>query len=414
MIYWETNCTTLILSVLVLKSNCFEKTKQYQESSNHDMMKMKIRLKEGKIVMVKKLNELREWMDMQGAEVAFLTDPENIAYLTGYHSDPHERVLGLALFSEHDPFLFTPALEVEDARGSSFNYDVYGYQDTENPFEIIAREIKNRVASPTRIAIEKSHMSMDRFEQFSGYFNATSYLSIENKLQMLRLIKTPEELSILKEAALLADEAVKIGIAEIAEGKTETEIVAKIEYEMKKKGISKMSFETMVLTGANGALPHGTPGATKIKKGDLVLFDLGVVHKGYSSDTTRTVAFGEISDEQKRIYETVLEAQLAAIDQVKAGVPAKEIDLAARNVIRKAGYGDYFPHRLGHGLGASVHEFPSITETNEMPLAENMVFTIEPGIYVPGIAGVRIEDDIVVTSEGYEILTEFTKDLLSV
>lgn len=114
---------------------------------------------------------------------------------------------------------------------------------------------------------------------------------------------------------------------------------------------------------------------------------------------------------KKKIYNTVLKAQLAAIDKVKAGVPAKEVDLTARNIIKDAGYGDYFPHRLGHGLGASVHEFPSITETNEMALQENMVFTIEPGIYVPGVAGVRIEDDIVVTKDGYEVLTEFPKEL---
>lgn len=133
--------------------------------------------------------------------------------------------------------------------------------------------------------------------------------------------------------------------------------MAKIEYEMKKKGVTAMSFDTMVLTGKNGALPHGTPGETKIKKGDLVLFDLGVVHKGYCSDITRTVAFGDISDEQKKIYDTVLEAQIAAVEKVKAGVKASEIDLTARNIIREAGFGDYFPHRLGHGLGASVHEF---------------------------------------------------------
>ncbi|EUJ66008.1 proline dipeptidase [Listeria fleischmannii FSL S10-1203] len=150
----------------------------------------------------------------------------------------------------------------------------------------------------------------------------------------------------------------------------------------------------------------------KLKKGDLVLFDLGVVHKGYCSDITRTVAFGEITDEQKKIYDTVLDAQQKAIAKVRAGVPAKELDITARDTIRAAGYGEFFPHRLGHGLGASVHEFPSITETNEMPLSENMVFTIEPGIYVPGVAGVRIEDDIVVTKDGYEILTEFPKELL--
>lgn len=254
-------------------------------------------------------------------------------------------------------------------------------------------------------------MSVDRYEQLGGLFSGSSFIPIEHKIEQIRLIKTEAELKILKEAALLADYAVQVGVDEIAEGKTEAEIVAKIEYEMKKKGVTAMSFDTMVLTGKNGALPHGTPGETKIKKGDLVLFDLGVVHKGYCSDITRTVAFGDISDEQKKIYDTVLEAQIAAVEKVKAGVKASEIDLTARNIIREAGFGDYFPHRLGHGLGASVHEFPSITETNSMELQENMVFTIEPGIYVPGVAGVRIEDDLVVTKDGVQVLTEFPKTL---
>ncbi|MBC8930179.1 aminopeptidase P family protein, partial [Escherichia coli] len=158
-------------------------------------------------------------------------------------------------------------------------------------------------------AIEKKHMSVDRYEQLGGLFSGSSFIPIEHKIEQIRLIKTEAELKILKEAALLADYAVQVGVDEIAEGKTEAEIVAKIEYEMKKKGVTAMSFDTMVLTGKNGALPHGTPGETKIKKGDLVLFDLGVVHKGYCSDITRTVAFGDISDEQKKIYDTVLEAQ---------------------------------------------------------------------------------------------------------
>ncbi|MBF2483809.1 M24 family metallopeptidase [Listeria welshimeri] len=361
--------------------------------------------------MEKNIDVLQNWLKDQGAEVAFLTDPENIAYFSGYHSEPHERVLGLAVFPESEPFLFTPALEVEDVRGGDWTHPAYGYNDTENPFIIIADEIKKRVANPTKFAIEKKHMSVDRFEQLSGLFSGCSFIPIEHKIEQVRLIKTEAELKILKEAALLADYAVQVGVDEIAEGKTEAEIVAKIEYEMKKKGVTAMSFDTMVLTGKNGALPHGTPGETKIKKGDLVLFDLGVVHKGYCSDITRTVAFGDISDEQKKIYDTVLEAQVTAVKKVKAGVKASEIDLTARNIIREAGYGDYFPHRLGHGLGASVHEFPSITETNNMELQENMVFTIEPGIYVPGVAGVRIEDDLVVTKDGVQVLTEFPKTL---
>ena len=203
----------------------------------------------------------------------------------------------------------------------------------------------------------------------------------------------------------------KWDVHEIKEGKTELEIVAAIEYELKKKGITDMSFATMVLTGANGASPHGTPGQTKIQKGDFVLFDLGVIVDGYCSDITRTVAYGEINDKQKEIYDTVLKAQLAAIDASNPEVTCANVDLTARKIISDAGYGEYFPHRLGHGLGIGVHEYPSLTETNELQLEAGMVYTIEPGIYVPNVAGVRIEDDILVTKNGVEILTKFPKEL---
>ena len=165
------------------------------------------------------------------------------------------------------------------------------------------------------------------------------------------------------------------------------------------------------LSGPKTASPHGVPGDRKIQKGDFILFDLGVVYNGYCSDITRTVAFGEPTDAQREIYETVKKAEQAAVDLVGPGVQAKEIDDAARNVIDDAGFGDYFTHRIGHGLGISVHEYPSITGTNEMELEEGMVFTIEPGIYKSDVTGVRIEDDVVVTADGVEVLTKFPKDL---
>ncbi len=184
-----------------------------------------------------------------------------------------------------------------------------------------------------------------------------------------------------------------------------------IEFEMKKKGAEKMAFDTMVLSGPKTASPHGTPGERKIQKGDFILFDLGVVYEGYCSDITRTVAFGEPSEKQREIYETVKKAEQTAIDMIRPGVKARDLDKAARDVITEAGYGEYFTHRLGHGLGISVHEFPSVTGTNEMELEEGMVFTVEPGIYHPEITGVRIEDDVVVTSDGVEVLTKFPKEL---
>lgn len=362
-------------------------------------------------MMQNRMANLSKWMKENQIDVSVITSTENVFYLSGFYSDPHERLLGLVLFQEEEPFLVCPAMEKGDAKRSGWDYDIIGYTDIENPWDLIHKKIKARTNKITKVAIEKEHLNVERYEALNTMFPNTTYASAEEKLQQLRMIKDDKEMSILREACKLADYAVEVGCSEIREGKTELEIVAAIEFELKKKGITDMSFATMVLTGANGASPHGTPGMTKIQKGDLVLFDLGVIVDGYCSDITRTVAFGDINDKQQEIYDTVLKAQLAAIDASKSGVTCSEVDLTARKIISDAGYGEYFPHRLGHGLGIGVHEYPSLTETNSLKLEPGMVYTIEPGIYVPNVAGVRIEDDVLVTENGVEILTKFPKEL---
>ncbi|KUP06669.1 metallopeptidase [Bacillus coahuilensis m2-6] len=357
--------------------------------------------------MNKRIDSLQAWLKENGQDACLVTSTENVFYLSGFRSFPHERLLGLFIFPDKAPLLIVPKMEVEDAKHSGYCDEILGYTDIENPWELI-----QRITGPLdRVAIEKTHLNVERLEALHHYLDVKETSNVEEKLQVLRMIKDQKELHILKEAAELADFAIEVGVSEISEGKTELDIIAAIEYELKKKGIREMSFQTMVLTGKNGASPHGTPGLTPISKGDLVLFDLGVVHKGYCSDITRTVAYGDISDEQKAIYDTVLQAELSALEKVRPGVSAKELDLTARNIINEAGYGNYFPHRLGHGLGVSVHEYPSLTETNPLLMEKGMVFTIEPGIYVPNVAGVRIEDDVVVTENGYETLTKFPKTL---
>ena len=181
---------------------------------------------------------------------------------------------------------------------------------------------------------------------------------------------------------------------------------------MKKQGVEKMSFDTMVLTGNNAANPHGIPGTNKIENNSLLLFDLGTDMHGYASDMTRTVAVGKPDQFKKDIYELCLEAQLTAQEFIKPGVLASEVDAAARNVIEKAGYGEYFNHRLGHGIGMTCHEFPSIMEGNDMEIQEGMCFSVEPGIYIPGKVGVRIEDCGHVTKSGFEVFTHTPKELL--
>jgi Xaa-Pro dipeptidase len=364
--------------------------------------------------MSHRIQQLSQWMKESDIQVSFITNPDNVFYLSGFLSEPHERLLGVAVFQEADPFLICPAMEKEDAKKAGWDGEIIGHSDIDRPWELIQKAIEKRNLSIHNVAIEKEHMNVERYEAITTLFPNASFTAAEDKLRKLRLVKDESELKKIREACELADIAVQIGVEEIKEGKTELDVLAAIEYALKKKGVNEMSFATMVLTGANAASPHGTPGLTKIKKGDLVLFDLGVVVDGYCSDITRTVAFGDINDTQREIYETVLKAQLAALEASKPGKTCAEVDLSARNIIREAGYGEYFPHRLGHGLGISVHEFPSLTETSSLLLEKGMVYTIEPGIYVPNVAGVRIEDDVYVTENGLEILTKFPKELVTV
>lgn len=359
-----------------------------------------------------KINELKKWMATQDIELTYISNPQSIAYFTGYHSEPHERVLALFVSLEQDPFLFTPALEAEAARKSTWRYDVVGYLDTQNPWEIITAEILSRYESPKTCALEKNSLALDRFEALSSGFSQTDFgYDVTPIIQKMQLIKTMDEINGLIEAGSWADVAFEIGFSAIKPGVTEQEIVAQIEYELKKKGVSKMSFDTMVLTGARAADPHGTPGSAIVEENQLVLFDLGVVWNGYCSDATRTIAYKQPTDFQKEIHQIVLEAQLAAQDTVKPGITAGELDQVARNVIEKAGYGPYFNHRLGHGIGTSVHEYPSIVSGNDLVLEEGMCFSIEPGIYLPNQVGVRIEDCVYVTKNGCEPFTKTSKNL---
>ena len=235
------------------------------------------------------LTDLCSWLQSEDIDAVFLTSPDNIFYFSGFKSDPHERLLALVVFPENEPLLICPQMEATDAKNACGHAEVIGYTDIENPWEKMKQAITASKLTLRKVAIEKEHMNVERYEHIQHYFSAHSFISAEEKLRKLRMIKTEKEVEKIREACRLADLAVEIGVHEIAEGKTEMDILATIEFEMKKMGY-EMSFSTMVLTGANAASPHGTPGMTKIQRGDLVLFDLGVVYDGYCSDITRTVA----------------------------------------------------------------------------------------------------------------------------
>jgi Xaa-Pro dipeptidase len=358
-----------------------------------------------------RIGKLVEWMKTENISAGIITSKANIFYLSNFYTDPHERLVALLVFTNEAPLLIAPNMEKEQIKASGWENEIIGYSDTDNPWELMKEAVQKRNVTIKTLAIEKEHMIVQRLERLNEIFSNPTFITAENKLHELRMIKDNEEISIIREAAKLADYGVEVGVSSIKEGKSELEVLATIEFELKKKGIREMSFSTMVLTGAKTAAPHGKPGLDRIKKGDLVLFDLGVVLNGYCSDITRTVAFGEINERQREIYETVLKAEVAALNICKPGEAIGTIDQTARTIITNKGYGEYFTHRIGHGLGIDVHEFPSMTSTNSNSLKAGMTFTIEPGIYVPNVGGVRIEDDVLITETGFESLTSYPKEL---
>ena len=333
----------------------------------------------------------------------WIQDPINIYYMTGYLANPHERLFAYVLSNDGQEYLVAPNMEHTDISNSPFNGEHIGYNDTDNPYKLLPFEL------PQSIYVDKGYTTMARMEELEAH-GVTSFKALDQLLIENRQIKRDDELIIMRESAQIADEAIQIGVDSLKVGISEVEVISIIEKAMKQKGIKRMSFDTMVLFGDHAASPHGEPNDRTLQENELVLFDLGVIHKGYASDITRTVQFGNVTNHAKKIYNIVLEAQQKAIEKIKPGVKLSELDQTARQHITDAGYGKYFPHRLGHGIGLDVHEAPFVTEHNNDTLQEGMVITIEPGIYIPNDVGVRIEDDIQVTQDGYEYLTKYPKE----
>ncbi|MBN8209630.1 aminopeptidase P family protein [Bacillus sp. NTK071] len=362
--------------------------------------------------MNQRLEKFSNWLDETEQTFAFVHSSSNVFYLSNFECEPHERLLGLFIFPDHEPFLVCPGMEVGQARDAGWEHEIIGHGDADNPWDMIHTALKERgITDATKVAIEKETLSYGRTEEVTTRYPSVTFTNAEEKLNELRLIKDDKELEILRKAASLADFGVETGVKALSEGCTEMEVLATIEYELKKKGIREMSFSTMVLFGEKAGQPHGNPGDRKLKRGDLVLFDLGVVLDGYCSDITRTVAYQKVNEKQKEIYDVVLNAQLQTLEISKPGTRLGDLDKTARQVITEAGYGDHFPHRIGHGIGIDVHEYPSMSENNDSLLVEGMTYTIEPGIYLPKVGGVRIEDDVLVTNSGYETLTKYPKEL---
>ena len=241
-----------------------------------------------------------------------------------------------------------------------------------------------------------------------------SWKPLGDLIERERRIKTPEELKLLRKAEAIGDKAFSDILNILKPGMTELEVAAELEYSMKKNGATGLSFDTIAASGINSSMPHAIPGTKKLENGDFLTMDFGCLYEGYCSDMTRTVVIGKASDEQKKIYNIVLKAQTEAVSGIRAGLKCIDVDRIARSIIEEAGYGRYFGHGLGHSVGLYIHESPALNTRDETVLVEGMIETIEPGIYIPGFGGVRIEDMGAVTKDGYDNFASSPKELIEI
>lgn len=268
-----------------------------------------------------------------------------------------------------------------------------------------------KVLKIKRMGVQSEHLTVADFEYLQKKNKSTRVVGAPGIIDRMRKFKEKSEVLVLRKAIKIAEDAFLEMRKTIRIGQTETEMAARLEYEMRRRGASGPAFGTICAEGANGALPHAHPGTRKVKAGSSVLFDWGACYQGYNSDLTRMIFVGSIPPKIATIYKIVLKAQLLAIDAIRPGKRMCDIDAIARKFITEQGFGDQFNHGLGHGLGMDVHESVSLSWRSDEKLAEGMFVTVEPGIYLPGIGGVRIEDDILVTKTGCRVLTNLNKSL---
>lgn len=266
-----------------------------------------------------------------------------------------------------------------------------------------------------QLFLETKTLSLSTFsalnEKLSG-INISNESKIQTAIDNMRAVKDLKEIECIKSACALSDETFKYILPRIKIGKTEKEIALEMEFYMRKKGSEGIAFPFIVVSGENSSLPHGVPTDRKLQKGDFVTMDFGAMVNGYCADMTRTVALGQVSQEQKLVYNTVLKAQSMALDKIKAGAVCKDIDAIARDFINKSGFENCFGHGLGHSLGIEIHENPACNTRDTSKLQEGNIMTVEPGIYLENKFGVRIEDTVLVTKDGYENFIKSPKELI--
>ena len=341
---------------------------------------------------------------LDGLDAILLTSEANCYYATGFMGE------GIALVTRRGSWYFTDSRYTEAADKAIGDAAVIREVSREKPFSALINEALAE-AGAEKAGFEEQRMTVAEHAVYSEKLHCT-LTPASSLMTELRGSKDEEELSCMTAAQRIAEGALEQILKEIRPGMTEKEIAARLNYLMVSAGAEKTSFDTIVASGPNGSMPHAVPGMRKVREGDFITMDFGCVYKGYCSDMTRTVALGQPSDEMRNVYDIVLQAQLAGIAAARAGVTGAAIDGAARKVIQDAGYGSYFGHSFGHSLGIDIHEAPNAAPGNDKPMPDGAVVSAEPGIYLPGKFGVRIEDVMILRPDGAQVITKAPKALL--
>ena len=341
-----------------------------------------------------------------GLDAILLTGAANRFYATGFACDEEG---GIALVTTKGSFFFTDSRYIEAAE-AQIDGAAIGLVSADKRYIAWINEALELTESRI-VGFEEHHMTVADHRAYAEKLCCTLKGADELMLQ-LRRSKDEQEIACMVRAQRIAEEAFQQLLPEIRPGVTERQLAARLQYLAISAGAEKMSFDTIVASGPNGSMPHAVPGDRAVEEGDFITFDFGCIYGGYCSDMTRTVAVGRVTEEMEKIYAIVRQAQQAGLDAARAGKTGREVDAAGRSVIEAAGYGEYFGHSLGHSLGIEVHESPSATPANDQPLPLHAVISVEPGIYLPGRFGVRIEDVVVLEEDGCRNLMELSKELL--
>lgn len=352
--------------------------------------------------MINRVNQLREKMKSEGIASFLVTSPFNLRYLTGFTG-----TTGLALITLDKAYFITDFRYTEQAATQCVGYEII--KNVGPIFEVVADLVET--TNIENLAFEEAQVSFKQYVDLETLLEV-DLVPVSGMIEELREVKDETEIAIVEKACEIADAAFSHILTYIKPGMTEIQVANELDFHMRSLGATGVSFETIVASGLRSAMPHGVASDKIVEEGDFVTLDFGCYYEGYVSDMTRTIAVGEPSEKLKEIYEVVKEAQQRVLDAAKPGISGVELDAVARDYITEKGYGEAFGHSTGHGIGLDVHEAPNVSKLAEKAFVPGNIITNEPGIYLPGIGGVRIEDDMLVTEDGIKRLTHSDKELI--